>query len=340
MIKTYKKKIARFYAIVSAVTIILLILGNLFLFSFLGNEQEKTENLKNKIEAMSQFHDNEILKLNNILGISESKLVQQEVLTEKYKNELTKKDAAFEKLRKKHNLDIKSRDELIAELRGSAESGGTVVIGDCGSNPEKPVIKYSWKDRLNRFSLNDDNIFVDGNEQFNYKLKFSIKGEIFSDKNGIIKTRKVSLKEVAGDDNSLVPDSNVEIISNDFIYVDDKQPREKKVLDVFTLRPIATFDIALMPGLGFEILNTGKLVDFANIGLYTKLAADITNPFNGSLQNSRLGIGVNYHVIPPLLKTNFAIGAAINLPFNKLDSPVLTIDAILYLTEDLNPFME
>lgn len=339
MIKTYKKKMATFYAIFSTIAIFLLVLGNLFLFSYLGNEKEKTKTLENKIEAMSQLHNNEILKLNKELGISESKLVQQEVLAEKYKSELTKKDAAFEKLRKKYNLDIKSRDDLIAELKGSAV-GSTVVVGNCGDEENKPVIKYAWKDNLNRFILNDENIFVDGNEQFSYKLKFSVKGEIFSDKDGIIKTRKVSIKEVAGNDNKVVSDSNVEIVSNDFIYVDDKQPREKKILDVFTLRPITTFDIALMPGFGLEILNTGKLVDFANIGLYAKLAADITNPFNGSLQNSRLGIGINYHVIPPLLKTNFAIGAAINLPFNKLDSPVLTIDAILYLTEDLNPFAE
>jgi hypothetical protein len=76
------------------------------------------------------------------------------------------------------------------------------------------------------------------------------------------------------------------------------------------------------------------------LGVYTKLSADLKDPLKGSLQNSRIGIGINYHFIPPVIKTNFAIGAAINLPFNKLDSPVLTVDAILYLTEDLNPFVE
>ena len=95
-----------------------------------------------------------------------------------------------------------------------------------------------------------------------------------------------------------------------------------------------------MPGIGLEVLNAGKLADYYNFGLYGKLSADLADPLGGSLQNSRMGIGINYHIAPPWLKSNFAIGASLNLPFNQLNNPILTIDAILYLTEDLNPFVE
>jgi hypothetical protein len=339
---TRKEKAARFYTLFSVAAIFGLILAVLFLFTRLGNEQQKSQALSDKIDAMSKTHEAEILNLNKKLGTSQSQLVTQENLTKQYKEELTKKDAAFEKERKKYKLEIKSRDDLIAILRGSTTGGQSGTSGgNCTTkNGEPPKADYFWEDSLGRFKLKDPDIFVKNNENFDYKLKFAIKGEIFTDKEGNIQTRKVELQEVIGEDNTPVENSKFEIASNDFKYTNDNEKRQKIWSDIFTLRPIGTFDIALMPGIGLEILNLGKLVDYSNIGLYTKLSADLSDPLGGSLQNSRMGIGINYHIVPPMLKTNFAIGASLNLPFNQLNNPILTVDAILYLTEDLNPFME
>lgn len=320
-----------------AVILAALSITALFLFSKLVQQKQKTEELNSLIDSLNKNREIEITKLNKKLGLAESLLISQEQLKKQYEEELTEKDEEFEKLRKKYKLDIVSKDKTIAELLGQAQTGDTIVIGDCNNNDgSKSVISYKWTDSLQRFVLVDDDIFTKDNEQFNYKLKFMIKGEIFSDKTGNTKARKVELIEVHGDENTPVSNSSVQLISNDFTYINERElATKKKLSDIFVLRPLATYDIAMMPGIGLEFVNLGNLIDYANLGLYGKIAGDISSPLNGSLQNSRIGMGVNYHFVPPLLKTNFAVGASVNLPFNKLDSPILTIDAILYLTEDL-----
>jgi hypothetical protein len=50
-----------------------------------------------------------------------------------------------------------------------------------------------------------------------------------------------------------------------------------------------------------------------------------------NIENSKLGVGISYNVIPPLFETNFAIGVAAVNPLVRFD-PAFTIDAIVYLT--------
>jgi hypothetical protein len=339
----YQDKQKRFmlFKIAMASFILLLVILVSFLLADTIEQRQQNEILSKKIEAITENHQLDILKLNEDIGLADSQLTTQQLLNEQYKRSLTEKDQEFEKMRKKYSLEIKSRDNTIAHLKGTSTGGTTTVEGDCKQiGLETPVLAYTWEDSLQRFKLNDPDIFRKDNEVFTYEQKIKVSGEIFSDKSGNIKARRVQLQEVWGKDNKTVASSNVKLVASDFTYVNEKQENTKNFVDIFTFRPLATFDIALMPGIGFEVVNLGRLVDYTNLGVYTKLSADLKDPLKGSLQNSRIGIGINYHFIPPVIKTNFAIGAAINLPFNKLDSPVLTVDAILYLTEDLNPFVE
>jgi hypothetical protein len=323
--------------------VFILVLFVLFLGTALNEQNKKINVLTMQLEATKKNHELEILNFNKSLGLADSQLVTQKALTEQYKKQLTDKDKDFEKEREKYNLDIRSRDRTIATLRGKLNGGnsGTGTVVCPGLPPEKqPVVDYFWEDNLKRFRLDDPDIFVKNNERFSYSQNIKVKGEVFKDKTGNIQVRRVSIDEVDSEGN-LIPDSSVSIKESEFKYVNEKlEEKEKKLIDVFTFRPLAIFDIALQPGIGFEVANLGRYIDYANVGLYGKVSADVSDPLNGSLQNSRLGIGLNYHFIPPFVKTNFAVGAAVNLPFNKLDSPVLTVDAILYLTEDLNPFVE
>lgn len=317
------------------------ILLNLF------EEQQQTKDLKERIEIINKNHNLDVLRLNKELGISNSKLVTQTELAEKYKKQLTDKDTEFEKTRDKYKLDIKSRDDLIAKLRGQSEGGTTVVIGECPKNDDKkPMIAYFWNDKLKRFVLEDPDIFTSNNEKFTYSQMFKVVGEVFTDKSGNVQIRRVELQEMwdSSDEEGLqleeVPGSTISLVDSNFEYVNEKVHDSKTFADIFTFRPLATIDTALMPGLGFEFFNLGKLFDYVNLGFYTKLAADLSEPLNGSLENSRIALGLNYHLLPKLVKTNFAIGTSLDFPFNNLQEPVITVDAIFYLTEDLNPFIE
>lgn len=337
------KKNKRLMVLFTTGFIFIIVLFVLFLGTVLKQQQKKIDALTLQLQITNKNHQLDIQTMNQNLGLANSELTSQKTLTEHYKSELTKKDAEFEKERLKYKLEIRSRDNTIATLRGKINGGnsGTGTVVCPGLPPEKqPVVDYFWEDSLKRFRLDDPNIFVQNNETFSYSQSIKVKGEVFKDKTGNIQVRRVSIEEVTADGKQ-IQDTKVSLVESKFDYVNEKlEEKEKKLSDIFTFRPLATFDMALQPGIGFEVANLGRYIDYANIGVYGKVSADVTDPLKGSLQNSRLGIGLDYHFIPPFLKTNFAVGAAVNLPFNKLDSPVLTVDAILYLTEDLNPFVE
>jgi hypothetical protein len=337
------EKNKRLIALFTTGFVFILILLVLFLGSALQFQQDKIDALSLQIELTNKNHQLDIQTLNEDLGLADSQLTSQKALTEQYKSELTKKDVEFEKERQKYKLEIRSKDKIIAVLTGKINGGssGTGGLVCPGLPPEKqPVVNYFWQDHLKRFRLDDPDILVQNNETFTYSQNIKVKGEVFKDKTGNLQVRKVSVEEVTSN-GEIIKDTKVSLLDSQFNYVNDKiEEKQKSLIDVFTFRPLATFDIALQPGIGFEVANLGRYIDYANVGLYGKVSADVSDPLNGSLQDSRIGVGLSYHFIPPVVKTNFAIGAAVNLPFNKLDSPVLTVDAILYLTEDLNPFVE
>lgn len=307
----------------------------------------------------------EIQEFDRKLGIAESNLITKDNLVKKYEKELEELDDEFQDLTKKYDLDIKSRDRTIAGLRGRTTGGNTTVtVTEKPKEGEKPsggefttvvevtkevcnnkAIGYEWSDEKERFSLKDPDIFEKGNETFEYKQYFEIKGYVFTDDTGNVQVKKVELKEVhpKGDAETEnvtyepIEGSDINLVSSKFEYT-NKIGDDKSLLDIVTLRPIATFDTAVTPGLGLEVINLGRYFDYLNLGFYGKLAFDVSDPLGGSLQNSRVGVGVAYHLIPPLVNTNFAVGASVSTPFNNLGQPVLTIDLILYLTDDLNPF--
>lgn len=321
----------------------------LYFIALTNTQKELITELEQQTESLETLNDYTKLAADKKLGLAKIALVKQEELTKQYLQELSKKDKEFEKFRKKHKLQIKSRDQLIAKLLNDLAGGSTIVEGDCikDKNGVCKPIKYTWSDNTARFKLIDPDIWTKNNEQFSSSQYFKLKGEIFADKTGGFKTRKIQLQELYDSDPAPglqlkpVPDSQLEILENDFSYVKEQQDKKQKsLLNIFTFKPLAGFDTSLLPSIGFEFANLGRYFDYANIGLYSKIATDLSAPLQGSIENSRIGIGLNYHIVPPLLPTNFAVGASLNFPFNDLRNPLFTADIIFYLTEDLNPFIE
>lgn len=307
--------------------------------------------LKSKIDDIQDF--------NKKLGLANSNLRRQDDLIKKYESEMGTMEAEFLALKNKYDLDIKSRDETIAKLKGGTTGGTTIVVvenqkDDQASSTEETKftkISYQWQDPTQRFKLVDPNIFEKNNEIFEYIQYLKLKGYVFSDATGNIQVRKVAIQEVlpvTQKDGSIkykeIKDSKVELVESEFEYSNESK-RNKVFLDIFSLRPLATFDLlaipggkGFLPGLGVEVFNIGNLIDYANLGIYGKLALDLDNPQNGSLQSSRLGVGVNYWLTPPIINTNFSIGLSASTPLNNFGQALVTMDLIVYLTGDLNPF--
>lgn len=297
--------------------------------------------------------EDKIQTFNKKLGLAESNLRRQDDLIDKYNSEVSSMGKEFLSLKKKYKLYLRARDQTIASLKGQIGGGSTTVIVD-GGQPDQSgtpqVISYEWQESLKRFKLTDPNIFEKDNETFNYKQHFKIKGFVFSDKTGNVQVRKVDLKEVVPvtkSDGSVeysdVSGSDMELVSSEFEYSNQSE-REKSLLDMITLKPLATLDVIalptgkpLLPGVGLELINVGHLIDYANLGLYGKIALDVSDPLKGSLESSRVGVGVNYWVAPPILNTNFSLGVSASIPLNNFGELMITMDLIVYLTGDLDP---
>lgn len=336
-----KQDIQKIYTWTITIAVIFLVLLEYSQSKLVKELHEEKQALKN----LAKFNE---LAANKKLGLANTKIASQEELIKQYNENLSKNDKEFEDFRKKHKLQIKSRDQVIASLSSKIKNGTTVVSGNCiPDETGKPgVISYSWSDQYGRFKLIDKDIWTPNNEELQVKQYFGVKGEIFADKSGKFRVRKIKIEELydSGKEGETkltpVPDSNIEIINNQFIYVTEDAKKSKTLADLLTLRPLAIADSGLGIGAGVELINVGKLIDYANIGFYGKLSTNLGTDLLSTVADAKMGIGINYHLIPPLFPANFAVGASINLPFSNLAAPIVTLDLMLYLTEDLNPFVE
>jgi hypothetical protein len=282
-----------------------------------------------------------IQELNNKLKIADSDLLTKEALNKKYADELAGLESDFKNIVKKYNLELESRDKVIAQLKGKVNGGTTTVVikepadsGATGDKPSTQVISYSWQDPAKRFKLTDPDIFTKDNESFEYKQKVAVTGYVYTDPTGELKIRKLTLQEVITDSTGKqvpVDGSNIEVIDNKFEYI-KLQPNEKSMWDIWHPRLLVSFDSQLYPGIGVELINLGRYIDYANIGLNTKIAINPTNGLSG-LKSSTVGVGLAYQLAPPLLDTNLGLGVGLATPMdNFLGRYIVTVDAIFYLT--------
>ena len=213
----------------------------LFILSGKGIQDTK-ELQKYKRQMSGQLDASERLlqSANASLGLSQSKLVKAEEL-------LDTETAEFDKFRKEHRLIIKSRDRTIASLKQEAEGTATVIEKD-------GIISYSWKDRHNRFSLTDDNIFVAGDEVFVAKQTFRITGSVWRQKDGFLKTRKLVLEEVYKDSSGAYTAlGTANIVESKFNYTEEA-PAEPPWIDL-KLRARLSLDTGWAVGAGLEVIE-------------------------------------------------------------------------------------
>jgi len=300
--------------------------------------------------------DAELQRAKLDIGLSESKLVKAKDLEKELRQELRGMENEFKRLVEEYRLKIKSKDRTILSLRKRVTGGTTTVVVHNGNDGRadpgtlqpcedgtcppinKTALSYTWTGPHKRFKLFDPNIWIEGNEVFESKQYLKIEGYIFEAKEGQLQTRKLTVKEV-DESGKEIPGGEIEILESTFTYANRAvENRKAGLFDIVTIRPYASFDTALTPGIGVELFNIGRYFPYANIGLGPYLAADVSNPLRGSLQRSRIGLHAQYQLFPPLLETNVAIGIGIGVPFNNLFGPVFTGSLIFYFTPDLNPF--
>jgi len=281
----------------------------------------------------------ELQRANARLGLAESDLVSRDSIIAKYKKDVEDLNIQIGRLKGGGRPKPTSADSGTVAVGGTTGGEGklTIVPGDPEDKGETspPLASYSWADSSNRFHLLDPDISNPGDETFTYKLKIRVNGYILEDETGKIRGRQVVARELI---EKRLPDGTVSVEEGpplpieDNIYQYSLPKPEKKVFDVFRLRGYALFDTSLNPGIGLELLNIGRYVDYVNIGLGPFLSIEVSD-LPRSIQSSLLGLGLQYTLVPPLISTNIGIGLGIATPADDLFGRFqITGNVIFYLT--------
>jgi len=186
----------------------------------------------------------EIQKKEKELGLSQSQLLSFQELSLNTKEDLDKLSQELQNLLRKHNLEIKSKDNTIARLTSSVIGGeskatvqenpnGTVriptFVSHHNNDDRLPIISYEWKDPHGRFHLLDPNIWKQGDETFHSNQHFRIKGLVFETQNGDIQTKQIQVEEVVkqNDQWKKLLDSKTEVVESEFLYTNQKNEKKK-----------------------------------------------------------------------------------------------------------------
>lgn len=267
----------------------------------------------------------EIQQANHKLGLAESTVVSRDQVIEDYEKTVKDLDLELTKLKDADKVKPISRDQVVVAIEKKIEGGKQDIIETVPG-----IVAYSWADPSDRFHLTDPDIKISGNEEFSYKLKLRVTGYVLQDETGGFRARQVIAQEVYTENGKEILGPPLEIQNNIYEYA--PTVRKKTIFDMWHPRAFVLLDNNYDPGIGVELLNLGNYLDYVNLGVGPFIAFEL-NKVPGSLPASRLGLGVQYTFLPPLLSTNIGVGLGISSPFNSLlQQYEVTGNVIFYFT--------
>lgn len=285
----------------------------------INSHNEAMQTYQRQVSGQLNEKEQELQKLRTDLGVSKSELITQSDLADRIKNDKEEVDKNFNEFVKEHNLNIRSRDRTIARLQGVIKGGSseTVVIPvnpgdkDVCSQINKCVVSYFWEDDLQRFQLEDPNIFEKGNETFKNNQIFKIYGEIWEQEDGSLQTRRLVLREMFKDtDGEYKPieDAKAEILDSEFEYHNPPTVEtEWEWTDLFRLRAIAVGGIEILPNSGNVTFGLGvEFMTFYGFGLGSYTSLDFQDP-----ENIAQHISLQYN--PTIFDTELNFGAFVSV---------------------------
>lgn len=297
-----------------------------------NRHEEALQTYERQLQGQLSEKERELQAAHHELGLMKSQLLSQKDLADKLAKEKEEIDKNFEKFKKEHNLQIKSRDRTIAKLKQKISGETIVVVGPGCQDIEDCIISYDWHDNFKRFKLKDPNIFNKGDEVFESEQMFKIYGEVYEQEDGSLQTRRLVLREVFENESGEyepIPDAKADIIESEFQYHNPPTiDTEWSWTDLFTIRPLALASVtafedsgALKLGLGMEFFN------WEGLGINTHTAFDFKD---AEKIEHRLGISYNPTILDHNL--NLAIGASYGTPYAKpFKEHSVNIDLIFYL---------
>jgi len=298
-------------------------------------ENDKLQEYNRQLSGQLSDKERELQEANESLDVLKSEFVSQSELNKRLKAEKEGLSSEFNAFVKKHNLEIKSRDKTILSLKQQITDGtSTVEITDsnsdfdCGVIKHNCVLSYSWTDKYHRFSLMDIDIFVPDNEVFLSKQLFKVYGEVWKEKNGNLKVRRLILKEVVEEDGAYRELGQAEILESSFEYNTDLEIEKGSWRDLFRIRAIMLASVTAFPDLAYTRFGLGmEFFNWRGVGINTHSALNFKD-----VKKWEQRIGISYSPKFKKVDLNFAFGISAGTPFSNLFREVsVNGDLIFYL---------
>lgn len=295
------------------------------------------DDYKRQLAGQLSDQERELQSAHLSLGVARSELVTQQELSDLLSADHEELDQEFSAFRRRHALNIKSRDRTIARLRQLVNGGSTSVVistdPNCAHISTQCTIAYNWADPLGRFQLKDPNIFKPDNEIFSSSQLFKIYGEVYQQIDGSLQTRRLVLREVTlQPDGSYapIPGGRADIIDSQFDYTNAPHIIDSDWTDMFRLRALAIGSIQALPAPGAIMLGAGvELFSYGGLGINTYTAFNFTDMKDWSHR-----LGLSYRPTVAGSELNLAFGAGLGTPYYKFGkSASLNLDIIFYLND-------
>lgn len=298
--------------------------------------EESLETYKRQVRGQLSEKERVLQSANKELGVLRADLVTQKELAEELKKSNLEKDRTFDVFKKKHSLQIKSKDKAIARLKQKIGGGNTTVVitpyRDNCKDVDKCVVSYEWEESLKRFKLTDPDIFTKDNELFETNQLFRVYGEVWEQKDGSLQIRRLVIREVYLDENGdlqLIEDGKADIVDSEFKY--SNEPTiigDTDWADLFKLRAVALGSITAIPDGGATKLGLGlEFFNWRGMGINTHTALDFQDM---GKTEQRIGFGFTPNIFD--VDLNVAVGLSVGTPLTKFFKEYsINADLIFYL---------
>lgn len=292
---------------------------------------------KRQVAGQLTTKEQDLEKENDVLGVAQSKLLEQSDLLKSYQEENIKTSQAFEDYKKKYDLQLTEYNRTIAQLQEQIKGITQTQVENRGTGDTQPTtpqiidtskqkIAYSWTSGDGRFSLLDPDIFTLNNETFKLDQSFRITGEVYEEKVGFLKTERLTLEEVIPDgknaDGSIKYKTvgNAKIVENNFKYSQKSPASFFPKKGCFGLWPTISADLGLRNGIKPTFLiGTGiTWVNYKGLGSGLNIYFDTL-----AIKSSAIGIDLSYRpsILGHQLNVAFNVGIATQFQqmFNSFD---------------------
>lgn len=299
--------------------------------------ERRYDEYQRQLQGKLTGSEQQMQTLNTQLSLAQAQLTTQGTLDEKYKALLTARDEDFEKFRREHELALKSISNAVFALQ-QQERGGTETAqvqppapsqpGEPSPAPAQQVISYEFTDKQGRVHLKDPDIWVQGDEELEFKQYFQVDGSVLQQTDGSLMTERVQLTEVSpSSTGKYLPLTQAQLVNANFTYANAPQAGAPPAGVRWGAAYMATIGSSFRPSRLLRFGGSARLVEVGPVGFAGGLSSDFH-----SLEGSGGDAFLTYTPSLRGRELGLVLGGGVHLPVGGVQRvrPNVTLNFVIY----------